>query len=170
VNTPTITQATPKQVAFIARLVAEGRGPGPDGELSRQAASQVIDALLAAPRSGRVAEPVTEPGMYQGADGIIYKVQRSKQDETRLYAKKLTPIGGERLRAADDAVVQWEFVYAPGAVRDLRPEQRLTLEQAQQFGIRYGVCCVCGAFLKDATSVAQGIGPVCAKRQTWRAA
>ncbi len=163
--------ATAKQLAFIQRLVAEGRGAAPTGDLSRTAASQVIEQLLAAPRP-TVTVPtmtaVTEPGMYRAADGTIHKVQRSKQDPTRLYAKRLVQITGQRLRDADAEVVQWEFQYAPGAIRTLQASQLLSLEEAKAFGIRYGICCVCGAFLKDATSVSEGIGPVCAKRQQWR--
>src|SRR5260370_21165352 len=108
--------ATPKQLAFIGRLVAEGRGSAPTGDLSHDAASQVIDALLHAPRTA-VAEPVAEPGIYQLADGTIYKVPASKQDSTPLYAKRRTPIRGDRLRDPDAALGQWAFVYAPAPVR-----------------------------------------------------
>ena len=154
----TLTQhpATPKQLAFIARL-----GGTAAAGLTRDDASRIIDQLL---KSQPAAVSITEPGMYRGADGTIYKVQRSKQDATRLYAKALTPIRGQRVREADDAVVGWEFVYAQGAVRSLTAAQRLSLDEAKAFGIRYGVCCVCGATLKDATSVQAGIGPVCATR------
>ena len=104
---------------------------------------------------------VTEVGMYNtGTD--IYKVQAAKESGN-LYAKRLVPIGGQRLSENDERV-RWEFQYAAGAIRDLKPEQRMTLEAAKAFGIKFGVCCVCGAFLKDATSVANGIGPVCAGR------
>lgn len=106
--------------------------------------------------------PVTEPGMYRDASETIFKVQRSKSSD-RLYAKKLQPISGTRLTETDERV-RWEFVYDSGAVYRLEPSQRLSLDEAKSFGIRFGVCCVCGAFLKDATSVEQGIGPVCGKR------
>lgn len=149
--------ATPKQRAFISRLGGNALAP----DLTRDAASQLIAELL---KNQQPVEPVTEPGMYRGADGAIYKVQRSKGDATRLYAKVLTAITGERLRESDDAIVAWEFRYAAGAVRSLTPSQRLTLDEAKAFGIRYGVCCVCGITLKDATSVQAGIGPVCRTR------
>lgn len=105
---------------------------------------------------------VTEVGMYRTEDGTMFKVQRSKQSN-RLYAKKLQPISGTRLTENDERV-RWEFVYDQGAVYRLEPSQRLSLDEAKAFGIRYGICCVCGAFLKDATSVEQGIGPVCGGR------
>lgn len=106
------------------------------------------------------------PGMYQTDNGEIFKVQKSKQSG-HLYAKHLQPIGGTRMIAAGENAgerVHFEFVYAPGAIQALRPEMALTMEAAVAFGIKYGVCCVCGAFLKDATSVEKGIGPVCRKR------
>ena len=170
-----ITLATDKQCAFIERLRAE-RGLPPLTSIDWQGmtvkhASAAIDALLKV----RVAEPVryervertqrdpiTEPGMYRGADGEPVKVQRSR-DSDRLYAKRLVRIGGERLTESDD-VVRFEFQYEKGLLYSLAPSDRMTLDEARAFGIRYGVCCVCGAFLKDATSVANGIGPICAGR------
>lgn len=46
----------------------------------------------------------------------------------------------------------------------MHESERLTLEQAQEFGRLYGVCGICGATLTDETSIAAGIGPVCAGR------
>lgn len=157
--------ATPKQLAFLARLGGTVT-PG----LTRLGASKLIDALLKAQPSGTPwwdtpsAERVTDPGMYRGADGSIYKVQRSKQDQTRLYAKRLVPINGNRMVDATEEIVRFEFQYDAGAIRSLTPAQRMSLDEAKAFGLRYGVCCVCGITLKDATSVANGIGPVCARR------
>ena len=108
---------------------------------------------------------MVNPGMYRTANGDIFKVQVSRQSG-HPYAKHLRPIGGQRL-AEDGARVQWEFVYAPGAVKALDDSMQMTADEARKFGIQYGVCCVCGAFLKDATSVANGIGPVCEKRTKW---
>lgn len=155
---------TDKQMAFIERLVAEGRTrPAGLEQMDRQAVSRAIDTLLQTPPSGaEVSGLVTEPGMYRTPDGEIFKVQKAKQS-ANLYAKKLVQIGGKRLTEPGD-VVHFEFVYEQGAIRTLRADQRLTLDEAKQFGIKYGVCCVCGLTLKDATSVAAGIGPVCVKR------
>lgn len=104
---------------------------------------------------------ITEEGMYQH-DGSIYRAQKSKTSGN-LYAKRLVPINGARLND-EDIVVGWEFQYDAGAVRMLKPEDRMSLDEARLFGNKYGVCCVCGITLKDAKSVAAGIGPVCAKR------
>jgi hypothetical protein len=109
-----------------------------------------------------LTEPVTETGMYRRGEDI-FKVQRSRQSGN-LYAKRLVPIGGQRLVDDTEEVVGFEFAYAPGTVQNLTPADRMTLDEAKAFGLRYGVCCVCGAHLKDATSVAAGIGPVCGGR------
>lgn len=161
--------ATPKQMAFIKKLVEEGRTvPNVPTEdllslMPIGQASEMIKALLRSPRGTQSSTPqVTEPGMYLTPDGTIYKVQKAKQT-SNLYAKKLVPINGRRLTETDE-VQQWEFEYAPGALRSLSPDHRLSVEEAKAFGIRYGVCCVCGLRLKDATSVAAGIGPICVKR------
>lgn len=163
--------ATEKQIAFISKLMTE-RAPVPKrfagaiADMSTGQASKFITELLASPRmvsqstNGSTTARVTEVGMYRTPDGKIFKVQATK-DTSNLYAKALTPIGGERLTETD-TVVGWEFTYAPGALRTLTPDMRLSLDDAKAFGIRYGVCCVCGRTLKDATSVANGIGPICA--------
>lgn len=167
--------ATPKQIAFLMRLLAErkpqGTWPRTESEASAldiKDAGLMINSLLAmgsGPGQPQ-GDPVTEPGLYRKATATgqdsIYKVQRSKQSGG-LYAKVLMPIGGKRLTESGE-VVNWEFQYDRGAIRSLRASDRMTLEQAKAFGIRFGVCCVCGRTLVDAESVAQGIGPVCAGR------
>ena len=56
------------------------------------------------------------------------------------------------------------FEYDKGAIYKLTAGDRMTLEQAKLFGVETGLCCVCGILLTDPKSVANGIGPVCAKR------
>jgi hypothetical protein len=157
--------ATEKQLDFITSL-----GGTVSATIERTAASKMIGQLLAAERAfghAKGSNPVTEVGMYRTAEGTIYKVQRSKLNGN-LYAKKLTPINGQRLRDVEvgvaDSIVNFEFVYDAGAIRNLTAEMRLTPEKAKEFGIRYGVCCVCGKTLRDADSVQAGIGPVCETR------
>lgn len=125
------------------------------------------------------AERIDSDGMYS-MDGVVYKVQRAVHGSGQLYAKRLVirrdceghesldgPIGNVEYcdgscRPASEA--EAEFVYAPGIVTQLRPEHRLSLEQAKAFGRLYGICVRCGATLTDETSIAAGIGPVCAGR------
>jgi len=180
--------ATTKQIAFVEKLVAERadiyRAAGQDAcavaitdwfatvDLdtllpTTKAASAKIDALIVnnknlrtqlrtvAPAAATSTEKVTD-GMYR-MDGVIYKVQYAKNGSGNLYAKELV-IHGE----APDTY--GEFVYAPGVIRNLRPEHKLTLEEAKEFGALYGTCCVCARTLTDEKSIAAGIGPVCAKK------
>lgn len=143
--------ATAKQLNLIARLASErGLDKPATGGLTIQDASALIDQLFTTPRPARPAsERVVEAGMYRTADGTIYRVQPAR-GSGNLYAKQLLAGGG--------------FEYVAGAIRRLTPADRMTLAQAQAFGVETGVCCVCGAMLTDPDSVARGIGPVCATR------
>jgi hypothetical protein len=147
--------ATAKQVSFIQTLVSERvyAGVVEFNNLTVGGASSLIEALLKSPRkvAGRpvASDRVTEVGMYQLSSGAIYRVQRSRESGN-LYAKALNVLGG--------------FDYEQGAMGKLSASDKMTLEQAQAFGMETGLCCVCGAFLTDAKSVARGIGPVCAGR------
>lgn len=93
----------------------------------------------AAPRGEKMT-----PGMYQvGAE--VFKVQPSKSGH--LYALALTANG---------------FEYARGAMSRIRPEHRMSKEDAQAYGRQTGQCCCCGRALTNPDSIAAGIGPVCA--------
>lgn len=119
-----------------------------------------VEALLrrrTAP-SAAGAAAITE-GMYRMADGTIYKVQRAVHGSGNLYAKRLVPpseFGGNA-----------SFEYAPGALRALKPEDKMTLDQAREFGALYGTCCQCGRTLTDERSIEAGIGPICAGKEMW---
>jgi hypothetical protein len=157
--------ATPKQIAFITRLLNEKNVPAATAEIiqhridteaySRKDASGAIDLLIGL-SSKPNTDAVTEPGMYRTPAGTFYKVQASKSGN--LYAKAAT------VTAHDDGTATVTFDYAPGAIRDLTAQMRLTLEDAAQFGMQYGTCIVCGRTLTHPTSVAAGIGPVCSGR------
>jgi hypothetical protein len=98
-------------------------------------------------------EPVAEvtEGMYKTANGDIYKVQRAVHGSGRLYAKKLTQDGDE-----------WFFERIVGGMRKIAPADRMTMEQAREFGKLYGRCVRCAALLTDEESIERGMGPVCA--------
>lgn len=85
-------------------------------------------------------------GMYKVGDKV-YKVKRSQAGY--LYALALTEDG---------------FQFNRGAIRNIKPEHRLTLDQAKEYGRQTGQCCVCGTGLTNETSVREGIGPVCGGR------
>jgi hypothetical protein len=105
--------------------------------------------------TGAAANPVTEAGMYK-KDGVIYKVQLAVHGSGNLYAKKLVPGNAYGDKAS--------FTYVPGAISKLTADDKLSLEEAKEFGALYGSCCVCGRTLTDENSIAAGIGPVCATK------
>lgn len=122
-------------------------------------AMRLIDRLKASPYDQE--DVAVEVGVYR-RNGTIYVVRRNRTNEG-LQARRLVEIGGRRLTEAD-TVVQIEFVYDRDALLQLRPEDKMTLEEAKPFVIRYGRCIACDTPLSDATSVERGIGPVCVKK------
>lgn len=125
-----------------------------DGAPSRVAGRQ---AQPSATPSVQPSTAITEAGMYKNPEtGDIFKVQVAVHGSGQLYAKKLVP--------PSDFGEKATFDYAPGAVRQLRADWRMTLEEAKEFGALYGTCCVCGRTLTRETSIEAGIGPVCAGR------
>lgn len=109
-------------------------------------------ADYAAPHGPANAQAFVTTGMYRVGEDI-YKVLPSRQSD-RHYAKKLTG-------SAEDG---FTFEYAKGAMRLIRPEHKMTAEQAAEFGKITGTCCCCGKLLTDPASIAKGIGPVCEKK------
>lgn len=113
-----------------------------------------IGAMKEQPRRGtksRTVEVLVDEGMYR-RDGGIFKVQHAVHGSGHLYAKRLTENG---------------FTYAPGMLSALRPEDKMTLEEAKEYGTLYGMCCVCGRTLTDEDSIAAGIGPICGNKEGW---
>lgn len=88
------------------------------------------------------------PGFYLVNAGA-FKVRTSKTTG-RLYAMKLDTDTGK-------------FEYDKGAIFNLRPETRMTKDQAAAYGRKTGVCMICSRTLSDPTSVKNGIGPICIK-------
>lgn len=141
--------ATAKQVSFIQSLASERGVSSVDyANLTISSASDLIGKFLSMPKAG--SRPVvTSVGMYQTAEGDIYRVKQSRESGN-LYAMRLSSHGG--------------FEYESGAMRKLSSADRMTLEAATAYGVATGLCCVCGIMLTDPASVARGIGPICAKR------
>lgn len=144
---------TPAQEKFISTLLAErdltdtkyaGFTEAP--RMTRVQAHESIDALLDLPTL-KVAERCGE-GVYF-LNGRVFKVKVAVHGSGRLYAQELDPETGRWSRAS-------------GMVNALTEENRMTPEQAAEFGRLYGVCALCGRTLTDEESIARGIGPVCA--------
>lgn len=97
------------------------------------------------------AKAVT-PGFYLHG-GRVYKV-RPAQGGGHLYAMVL--VGQVEGNAT------WE--YAKGAMAWLRASDKMTQDQAAEFGRTHGFCAMCGRLLTDPESIQRGIGPVCATK------
>lgn len=95
--------------------------------------------------------PVVTNGFYLH-EGTVYKVRPAQADPTRSYAMELVP-------GDDGENGTWKF--AKGAMAWLRASDKMTAEQAAEYGRTHGQCAMCGRLLTDPVSIAQGIGPVC---------
>jgi len=107
------------------------------------------------------APEVQTPGVFELPTGEIYVVKPNRA-KTRLYAKRLVETSSDRVTVPGEHV-QFDFEYERGAIYRIREEDRMSIERAKYFMVRYGKCIVCGRRLKVAKSVERGIGPVCIK-------
>lgn len=186
---------TAKQLSFIESLLKR-QGlvytPGLDS-LNRRSASAVIDTLKGAnpgtypdfePESASAFEDMDIPGLgtvpvrkapafdpetledgfYALPDPegkrlpVVYKVIVAVHGSGRKYAKRLNTDTGE-----------WDM--ARGSISLLRPEHKMTLQQAMDVakvvandvnGALYGRCFKCGRTLTNEDSIERFMGPVCA--------
>jgi Family of unknown function (DUF6011) len=180
--------ATDKQIGFLCTLADQKLPPAEasvmkkdatEGRWGRRSISPEINRLRSLPK--RPAEKATESdeetqtpgdlevGMYR-MDETIYKVQVAVHGSRHPYAKRLfrtdyCGVCGEHENFHDDGPhefkVKWAFEYARGMVQKLRPEHKMSLEEAKEFGALYGTCCCCGATLTREESIENGIGPIC---------
>lgn len=104
------------------------------------------------------------PGVYEVGEAV-YVVKPTREDKTRLYAKRMVVVGNGVVRATEggDRVRAIEFEYERGAIYNIRLSDRMPVERAKELITLYGCCIACGRHLKAAKSVEQGIGPVCIK-------
>lgn len=168
--------ASEKQVKFIEKLIGQlNDGPIRDryqaqynsatnnGELNGRRASELIDELIAhvnsQPKPEQSSTEELESGMYR-KDGKIYKVYRAVHGSGRMCAKELVKLDEPVIKRGKEH--QYGFEYRGLAERYVSFEDRMTLEEAKEFGAIYGVCCSCGATLTDEKSIEAGIGPICA--------
>ena len=176
---PTQTRPmTARQVSYIRDLIATrvmlvtdrarllGLLDCPGNGQDTRWASDVIAWLL---RRDKLAQPISVPaaspeklviGVYR-RDGQLYVVRPTRAQHLAAY--RVVEIGGQRVTQVGETV-GFELRYARGMMAELHMADRLPLEAAEKLMIRYGRCVCCSRPLKDATSVKNGIGPVCAKR------
>lgn len=118
---------------------------------------------------------VEEDGIYvDPIKGRIFKVQFNKGQGSgqRLYAKQLwieLPAGYRSedllsldLTGIDRDDISSEWRYAPGLIRSIKPEWKLTLGQAEKFGQLYGRCVRCHRALTKELSIRRSMGDTCA--------
>lgn len=153
-----VRMATSGQKRFIASLNEQIIDPGykiTEADINSVTFAEVNDVLdllkkiIAAEKEENKAtkqETVTA-GMYK-VGNRIFKVQKARQG-SHHYAKELK---------------DGSFEYAPGAMRVIKAEHRMTLDEAKAYGKETGQCCQCGRELTVKESIEAGIGPICASK------
>jgi hypothetical protein len=124
------------------------------------------EALSRSERSACLVRPVqtAAEGFYRTPDGDYYKVIMALHGSGRPYAKRLEVVShavkspdGTFLRPAE---TRW--VMAKAWVYKLKPEWKLGVEEAGEFGRLYGQCIKCHLPLTKEESIARGMGDICA--------
>jgi hypothetical protein len=149
--------------------------------MDRKSCSEFISSMLEQPKrefEKRTSQVAVGEGMYK-MDDVIYKVQVAHHGSGHLYAKQLKITPAEKCLCSDlqgvmctpcrngTNAARGSFVRASGVLTRLRPEHKMSLKEAKQFGALYGFCVRCGAILTDEVSIEAGIGPVCAGKDDW---
>jgi hypothetical protein len=151
-----VAPASDRQLAYIEALKFQRQG-GEDylrqfyvgygsNKLTAPDAKYLIDNLLKLPFI--VRHVVVEVGAYR-YNGELYSVRKGQQSGN-IHAYRYSP-----------ATNNWEF--ARGIAFELRPEMRLSLAEAMDYGVQTGSCIHCGRTLTDAKSVRYGLGTHCRK-------
>lgn len=152
-----------KQEGFLRSLIAR-KAPDADADKiietlntlpnPKQGASAAIDSYKSMPdapkpKAAKVDEPELIKGDVHVVDGSYYRVHVA-QGSGNLYACKWD---GER------------FDYERGAISRLNPGNKITAEQAAEFGHMFERCCFCSTAIDTPESTAVGYGPKCAAKQ-----
>lgn len=122
------------------------------GYLAKTAAGKWAAEHKACPEAPAAPEPAAElaDGMYKKGE-LVVKVYHAVHGS------------GQQVSKTWDADAQGFEYTGKRGLRGLTAEHKMTLEDAKAFGQVYGVCCVCARTLTDEESIANGIGPICAK-------
>ena len=179
-NIKPILPITEGQERFLRNLVGQKLAPGSELAeailakaplLTKTEAKRHLDDLQQLPDyvapvaagekpARRNAPEVEADGMYRNPEtGDIYKVQVAHHGSGKLYAKILVKLDEPTTVRGKEA--HYEFVMARGAIMAIKPEWRLTREDAKEFGDLYGCCMRCGTVLTDEKSIERGMGPTC---------
>jgi hypothetical protein len=163
------TPASPGRLNLINTMLTERAGVISDdvaNRLRERIAARNIDTGTAiatiewlkrqAPKGGgnngqparRATVTITEAGFYRNAEGAVFKVQESKTNPGRFYAKAVTAHG-------------WDYDLAKGVVYHLTSDMLMTVEDVMAFGVESEICAICSTHLEDPVSKFIGIGPTC---------
>jgi len=144
--------------SLIARKTPDANADGIIATLNelpnpKSAASAMIDSYKSMddapkPKAVKVDEPELVKGDVHVVNGSYYRVHTA-QGSGNLYACKWD---GER------------FDYERGAIKLLSPDNKITAEQAAEFGHMFERCCFCSHDIDTPESTAVGYGPVCAEK------
>ena len=151
-----VAPASDKQLAYIEALKFQRQGAEEyirqfyegygSTKLTAPDAKYLIDNLLKLPFI--VRQVSVDVGAYR-FNGELYSLRKSRESG-RMHAYRF-----------DSATNNWEF--ARGVAFELRPEMRLSLSEAMDYGVQTGSCIHCGRTLTDAKSVRFGLGTHCRK-------
>ena len=122
--------------------------------------SEEIDAMLDALRELRSLIPTARRTARRQAttdDAAALVPDRLYERDGEIYRTVLSGAGNLYAKIWDGE----GWAYAAGAIRDLRPEHRMTRERAIELSCRIGHCIRCGTLLTAKQSVERGIGPIC---------
>lgn len=100
--------------------------------------------------------PVTEIGLYKKPNGVVFRVKVGKTSG-HLYAERLVKADKYNQTFA-------QFEYAPGALKELTADMRMTLAEVEEYNLDIVNCCICGRVLTKKSSKDAKIGPICASK------
>jgi uncharacterized protein DUF6011 len=152
-----IRMATHGQKNYIASLNDQIKDPGykiTEADINSIKFSEVqdtLDLLKAIIKAEKEDNKGTKKEITEGAywyGDLIARVQKSRSSG-RLYAKLQSEVGAKT------------FVYAPGLLNKLNPEDMLSVEDMKVFAQAHKACADCGTAMTHPVSIARGIGPVC---------
>jgi hypothetical protein len=170
--------ASPKQVDFIESLLKKRdidgtrfAVPGFDPrQLHSNEASYAIEDLKVLPFKTKANSTIVdlEDGFYRLGE-TIFKVYHTVHGANQQVAKELVLLPESewytKVVRGKEVLVKSELEYRGKApLHALRPEHKLTLEEALQYGPVYGRCMNCGAPLTANLSIERAMGPVCYSR------
>ncbi len=108
----------------------------------------------------QLAAKVTEVGIYRKVittkDATLTSIYRVRLGKSGHFYADALQLGAPGTKA--------KFIFAPGAIKILTANMRMTKDEAKKYGVQFGICCRCGKVLEKDKSVEAGIGPVCIKK------